>query len=103
MERIYEFNATKIRNILYYDWCRKIYLCHVFKTQTKVSLEIDFFILIKRKSRRQNFNSTAPCQTVRALLRHTAYQCELNFRKDLNVVIQLIWRMHIERTFLFSD
>ena len=57
----------------------------------------------KRKSRRQNFNSTAPCQTVRALLRHTAYQCELNFRKDLNVVIQLIWRMHIERTFLFSD
>ena len=56
-----------------------------------------------RKSRRQNFNSTAPCQTVRALLRHTAYQCELNFRKDLNVVIQLIWRMHIERTFLFSD
>ena len=56
-----------------------------------------------KKSRRQNFNSTAPCQTVRALLRHTAYQCELNFRKDLNVVIQLIWRMHIERTFLFSD
>lgn len=50
MERIYEFNASKIRNILYYDWCRKIYLCHVFKTQTKVSLEIDFFILIKRKS-----------------------------------------------------
>ena len=55
-----------------------------------------------RKSRRQNFNSTAPYQTVRALLRHTAYQCEF-FRKDLNVVIQLIWRMHIERTFLFSD
>lgn len=50
MESIYEFNATKIRNILYYDWCRKIYLRHVFKTQTKVSLEIDFFILIKRKS-----------------------------------------------------
>ena len=50
VERIYEFNATKIRNILYYDWCRKINLCHVFKTQTKVSLEIDFFILIKRKS-----------------------------------------------------
>ena len=61
------------------------------------------FLFQKRKSRRQNFNSTAPCQTVRALLRHTAYQCELNFRKDLNVVIQLIWRMHIERTFLFSD
>ena len=50
MERIYEFNATKIRNIFYCDWCRKIYLCHVFKAQTKVSLEIDFFILIKRKS-----------------------------------------------------
>lgn len=50
VERIYEFNATKIRNILYYDWCRKINLCHVFKTHTKVSLEIDFFILIKRKS-----------------------------------------------------
>lgn len=50
MERIYEFNTTKIRNIFYCDWCRKIDLCHVFKAQTKVSLEIDFFILIKRKS-----------------------------------------------------
>ena len=50
VERIYEFNATKIRNILYCDWCRKIYLCHVFKTHTKVSLEIDFFILVKIKS-----------------------------------------------------
>lgn len=50
MERIYEFNATKIRNIFYCDWCRKIYLRHVFKAQTKVSLEIDFFILTKRKS-----------------------------------------------------
>ena len=50
MERIYEFNATKIRNILYCDWCRKINLLHVLKTQTKVSLEIDFFIFFKRKS-----------------------------------------------------
>ena len=50
VERIYEFNATKIRNILYCDWCRKINLCHVFKTHTKVSLVIDFFILIKIKS-----------------------------------------------------
>ena len=48
MERIYEFNATKIRNILYCDWCRKINLLHVLKTQTKVSLEIDFFIFFKR-------------------------------------------------------
>jgi len=46
--------------------------------------------LCKKKSRRQNFNSTAPYQTVRALLRHTAYQCELNFRKVLNVEIQFI-------------
>ena len=44
MERIYEFNATKIRNIFYCDWNRQIYLRHVFKTQTKVSLAIDFFI-----------------------------------------------------------
>lgn len=50
MERIYEFNATKIRNIFYCDWCRKINLCHVFKTQTELSLEIDFFIFFKRKS-----------------------------------------------------
>ena len=50
MERIYEFNATKIRNILYCDWCRKINLLHVLKTQTKVSLAIDFFIFTKRKS-----------------------------------------------------
>ena len=50
MERIYEFNATKIRNIFYCDWCRKIYLCDILKAQTKVSLEIDFFILTKRKS-----------------------------------------------------
>ena len=50
VERIYEFNATKIRNILYCDWCRKIYLCHVFKTHTKVSLGIGFFILTKRKA-----------------------------------------------------
>lgn len=49
MERIYKFNVTKIRNIFYCDWCRKIHLCHVLKTQTKVSLEIDFFILTKRK------------------------------------------------------
>lgn len=44
MERIYEFNATKIRNIFYCDWCRKINLCDVFKAQTELSLEIDFFI-----------------------------------------------------------
>ena len=50
MERIYEFNATKIRNIFYCDWCRKINLCHVFKTQTKLSLGIGFFILTKRKA-----------------------------------------------------
>ena len=50
MERIYKFNATKIRNIFYLHRNRKINLCHVFKTQTKVSLEIDFFILTKRKS-----------------------------------------------------
>lgn len=50
MERIYEFNATKIRNILYCDRCRKINLLHIFKAKTKVSLEIDFFIFIKRKS-----------------------------------------------------
>lgn len=50
MERIYEFNVTKIRNIFYCDWCRKINLCHVFKAQTKVSLGIGFFILAKRKS-----------------------------------------------------
>lgn len=40
IERIYEFNATKIRNILYCDWNRKIYLRHVFKAQTKISLGI---------------------------------------------------------------
>lgn len=50
MERIYEFNATKIRNIFYCDWCRKINLCDVFKAQTKLSLGIGFFILTKRKS-----------------------------------------------------
>ncbi len=50
IERIYEFNATKIRNILYCDWNRKIYLRHVFKAQTKISLGIGFFILTKRKS-----------------------------------------------------
>ena len=49
MERIYEFNATKIRNILYCDWCRKINLCDVLKAQTKLSLGIGFFILTKRK------------------------------------------------------
>lgn len=50
MERIYEFNATKIRNIFYCDWCRKINLCDVLKAQTELSLEIGFFIFIKRKS-----------------------------------------------------
>lgn len=50
MERIYEFNASKIRNIFYCDWNRKINLLHVLKTQTELSLEIDFFILTKRKS-----------------------------------------------------
>lgn len=50
MERIYEFNATKIRNIFYCDWNRQIYLRLVLKTQTKVSLAIDFFIFTKRKS-----------------------------------------------------
>lgn len=50
MERIYEFNATKIRNIFYLYRNRKINLCLVFKTQTKVSLAIGFFILTKRKS-----------------------------------------------------
>lgn len=44
----------------------------------------------KKESRRQSLNSAAPYQTIRALLRHTAYQCELHFRKDLNVVIRLI-------------
>ncbi len=44
----------------------------------------------KQESRRQSLNSAAPYQTIRALLRHTAYQCELHFRKDLNVVIRLI-------------
>lgn len=43
-----------------------------------------------QESRRQSLNSAAPYQTIRALLRHTAYQCELHFRKDLNVVIRLI-------------
>lgn len=43
-----------------------------------------------KESRRQSLNSAAPYQTIRALLRHTAYQCELHFRKDLNVVIRLI-------------
>ena len=55
MERIYEFNATKIRNIFYCDWCRKINLCDVLKAQTELSLEIGFFIFIKRK-RVTNFN-----------------------------------------------
>lgn len=50
MERIYEFNATKIRNIFYCDWCRKINLCDILKAQTELSLAIDFFILAKRKS-----------------------------------------------------
>lgn len=50
MERIYEFNATKIRNIFYCDWCRKINLCDVLKAQTELSLEINFFIFFKRKS-----------------------------------------------------
>lgn len=50
MERIYEFNATKIRNIFYCDWNCKINLCLVFKTQTKISIAIGFFILAKRKS-----------------------------------------------------
>ena len=49
MERIYEFNATKIRNILYCDWCRKINLLHILKTQTKVSLEIGFFYFNQKK------------------------------------------------------
>ena len=44
------YAATKIRNIFYCDWNRKIYLCDVSKTQTKVSLAIGFFILTKRKS-----------------------------------------------------
>ena len=44
----------------------------------------------RQESRRQSLNSAAPYQTIRALLRHTAYQCELHFRKDLNVVIRLI-------------
>ena len=48
MERIYEFNATKIRNIFYCDWCRKINLCDVLKAQTELSLEINFFIFFKR-------------------------------------------------------
>lgn len=34
----------------YSDWNRQIYLRHVFKTQTKLSLAIGFFILTKRKS-----------------------------------------------------
>lgn len=50
MERIYEFNATKIRNIFYCDWCRKINLCDILKAQTELSLAIDFFIFTKRKS-----------------------------------------------------
>lgn len=50
MERIYEFNATKIRNIFYLYRNRKINLCLVFKTQTKISLAIGFFILAKRKA-----------------------------------------------------
>ena len=49
MERIYEFNATKIRNIFYCDRCRKIDLCHVFKAQTKVSLVVDFFYFSQNK------------------------------------------------------
>lgn len=48
MERIYEFNATKIRNIFYLYRNRKINLCFVFKTQTKISLAINFFILTKK-------------------------------------------------------
>lgn len=45
---------------------------------------------MQEESRRQSLNSAAPYQTIRALLRHTAYQCELHFRKDLNVVIRFI-------------
>ena len=48
------------------------------------------FVRSQKESRRQSLNSAAPYQTIRALLRHTAYQCELHFRKDLNVVIRLI-------------
>ena len=47
-------------------------------------------LYLEKESRRQSLNSAAPYQTIRALLRHTAYQCELHFRKDLNVVIRLI-------------
>ena len=47
-------------------------------------------MIYQKESRRQSLNSAAPYQTIRALLRHTAYQCELHFRKDLNVVIRLI-------------
>lgn len=50
MERIYEFNATKIRNIFYLYRNRKINLCVVLKTQTKISLGIGFFLLVKIKS-----------------------------------------------------
>ena len=49
MERIYEFNASKIRNIFYCDWNRKINLLHVFKTHTKVSLVVDFFYFSQNK------------------------------------------------------
>ena len=42
--------VRKIRDIFYCDWNRQIYLRHVFKAQTKISLGIGFFILAKRKS-----------------------------------------------------
>mgnify|MGYP003183542581 CR=1 FL=1 len=50
IERTNLYNVRKIRDIFYCDWNRQIYLRHVFKTQTKVSLAIDFFIFTKRKS-----------------------------------------------------
>lgn len=44
------YYASKIRSIFYLYRYRKINLRHVLKTQTKISLAIDFFILAKRKS-----------------------------------------------------
>lgn len=44
----YIHNVRRVRNFFYLYRNRKINLCLVFKTQTKISLAIGFFILTKR-------------------------------------------------------
>ena len=75
--------------------CKFYELWSLFLYRFEIYIIYDLYIyepqsFLYQESRRQSLNSAAPYQTIRALLRHTAYQCELHFRKDLNVVIRLI-------------